>query len=202
MKLFFDCEFTGLHKNTELISIGIVGEDGRAFYAEFDDYDKSIHENTWIKENVIDNLFLVKLDEKGMKVPKSYELTTILGIKYTIKQKLLSWLLPYKNQKIEFVSDVCHYDFVLLIDLLANNALELPKNICPACIDINQLIADKYWITLSKAFDKSREELLKELCIRNIKSPINQKHNSLYDAYVIKAIYEELININQYMTLI
>lgn len=40
-KLFFDTEFTGLHKNTTLISIGIVSECGCKFYAELTDYDKT-----------------------------------------------------------------------------------------------------------------------------------------------------------------
>ena len=38
MKIFFDTEFTGLHKDTSLISIGLVDEDGKTFYAEFLDY--------------------------------------------------------------------------------------------------------------------------------------------------------------------
>ena len=41
MKIFFDTEFTGLHKNTTLISIGCIDEAGRTFYAEFIDYDRS-----------------------------------------------------------------------------------------------------------------------------------------------------------------
>ena len=36
MKIFFDTEFTGLVQNTKLISIGMVDENGRAFYAEMD----------------------------------------------------------------------------------------------------------------------------------------------------------------------
>lgn len=38
MKVFFDTEFTGLHKNTTLISIGLISEDRRIFYAELTDY--------------------------------------------------------------------------------------------------------------------------------------------------------------------
>ena len=37
MKVFFDTEFTGLYKDTNLISIGLVSEDGKEFYAEIDD---------------------------------------------------------------------------------------------------------------------------------------------------------------------
>ena len=35
MKVWFDTEFTGLHKNTTLISIGLVNEYNETFYAEF-----------------------------------------------------------------------------------------------------------------------------------------------------------------------
>ena len=55
MKVWFDTEFTGLHKNTTLISIGLVNEYGETFYAEFTDYDKNQCDD-WIKENVLNNL--------------------------------------------------------------------------------------------------------------------------------------------------
>ena len=55
MKIFFDTEFTGLRKDTTLISIGLVDENGRTFYAEFSDYDNS-QCDTWIHENVIKHL--------------------------------------------------------------------------------------------------------------------------------------------------
>ena len=51
-KLFFDTEFTGLHQNTTLISLGIVAESGQTFYAEFTDYD-DFNCDEWIKKNVI-----------------------------------------------------------------------------------------------------------------------------------------------------
>ena len=55
MKIFFDTEFTGLYKNTELISIGLIAENGYTFYGEITNYDKSQVDN-WIQENVINNL--------------------------------------------------------------------------------------------------------------------------------------------------
>lgn len=45
MKIFFDTEFTGLHKDTTLVSIGMVSEDNRQFYAELTDYDIMIKNN-------------------------------------------------------------------------------------------------------------------------------------------------------------
>ena len=49
-KIFFDCEFTGLHKNTTLISIGLISDCGKTFYAEFTDYDKG-QVDDWIKQS-------------------------------------------------------------------------------------------------------------------------------------------------------
>jgi hypothetical protein len=40
LKVFLGTEFTGLYQNTSLVSIGLVTEDGKTFYAEFDDYPK------------------------------------------------------------------------------------------------------------------------------------------------------------------
>ena len=56
-KIFFDTEFTGLHQNTTLVSIGLISEDGKTFYAEITDYDKS-QVDKWLQENVIDKLIL------------------------------------------------------------------------------------------------------------------------------------------------
>ena len=56
-KIFFDTEFTGLHQNTTLISIGLISECGKTFYSEFTDYDKSQLDD-WLQENVINNLII------------------------------------------------------------------------------------------------------------------------------------------------
>ena len=56
-KIYFDTEFSGLHQGTTLISIGLISECGKTFYAELTDYDKSQIDD-WLQENVIDNLTL------------------------------------------------------------------------------------------------------------------------------------------------
>lgn len=83
-------------------------------------------------------------------------------------------------------------DMVLLIDLLAGNAMKLPEFITPACHDINQDIATMLDISEKAAFDISREQLLTN---RGIDLPKGQKHNALYDAEVIKAIYEDFFSV-------
>ena len=62
MKIFFDTEFTGLHKDTSLISIVLISEDRRCFYAELTDYDENQCDD-WIRENVIKHLNMSKNEE-------------------------------------------------------------------------------------------------------------------------------------------
>ena len=184
MKIFFDTEFTGLHKNTELISIGLIAENGNTFYGEITNYDKS-QVDDWIQENVINNL---KYNGHHMIIDskENYEISMNFE---EVSFALNKWLKQFDT--VEWVSDVCHYDMVLLIDLLTNHgsALDLPYGkINSACHDINQDIAEAYYISEISAFDKSREEILKESKIEIT----GEKHNSLYDAKVIKAIYDWL----------
>lgn len=184
MKLFFDTEFTGLHKNTTLISIGIVSENGQQFYAELTDYDKNAENDKWIKENVIDNL-LTRFPKDIDKAP--YVENLHVGDKDSIAKSLEIWLKQFDY--VELVSDCCHYDMVLFCDLFGG-AFYIPKNVCPTCYDINQDIAQLYGISQQKAFDKNRESILKEFNDSLLDLNSEMKHNSLWDAYVIKEIYE------------
>ena len=171
MKIFFDTEFTGLHQHTTLISIGLVSEDGRSFYAESLFYDP-LQLTPWINTNVISNL-------SGQEDQKYLT-------KSSLRKNLLAWLEQFDT--IQFVSDVCHYDFVLLIDLLAGSALNLPSTIAPVCHDICYDISRQLSISLQEAFNLSRESLLEQFNL----TVEGQKHHALYDAQVIKAIYTHL----------
>ena len=168
MKIFFDEEFTGLTKDNDLISVGLISENNDIFYAEFSDYDINKCSD-WVKENVIANLMNV------------YDDRVLYDSKLNISLELQKWLNQFNN--IEFISDVCYCDFVNLIDLITNNALNFKYN--AVCHDINQDIAKYYNISEKEAFDKNRENIIDEI-------PYGEKHNSLYDAKVIKMIYERI----------
>lgn len=185
MKLFFDTEFSGLHKDTTLISISIVAENGKKFYAESADYDES-QCNDWIQENVLAYTILAGNEALAARLGKDSETTVVLGSKADIRHELGEWLKQFDS--VQFVSDVCHYDMVLLIDIFGT-AFDLPGNVAAVCYDINQDIARHYGISDREAFDKSREDIVAELCGGFI---AGDKHNALYDAEVIKAIYEEV----------
>lgn len=196
MKIFFDSEFTGLQKNTTLISIGLIDENNRMFYGVFDDCDES-QLNDWLIENIIN-----KLDYELPETLKDSELTYVKGDKTKIRLELLDWLNEGGYNIVEFVSDVCHYDFVLLIDLLWDCALSLPDNVSPVCVDINSHIARYKNITDFGAFGLSREKLIKSdlqynkkdtLLVEDLLS-LESKHNALYDAIVIKLICEGIEN--------
>ena len=184
MKIFFDTEFTGLHKNTSLISLGMVDESGRTFYAEFTDYDKSQCDD-WIQKNVINNLI-----NDSNKIDYESDNWFVIGDKDFICTMLKKWLKDYDS--VQLVSDCCHYDMVLFIDIFGT-AFDLPENVCPACYDVNQLIAEYYGIILKTAFDLSREEIIGESAIKG------DKHNALYDAKVIREIYYRYFKLNKAM---
>ncbi len=200
MNIYFDTEFTGLVPNTTLISLGCITEFGETFYAEFTDYNKDLCDD-WIKENVIANLYLER-DSNNPSALVKYDSNTrdacVKGDSKEVLKYLKSWLqdlegrYPYSTKRIQFVSDVCHYDFYLLCNLFGG-AFSLPKNVNPVCFDICQLIRRKYddlSITMYEAFDADREWL----CIyNNGELPEGKKHNSLYDAEVIKMLYERFM---------
>lgn len=188
MNIYFDTEFTGVHKDTTLISLGCVTENGQTFYAEFRDYDRSKCDN-WITENVISKLRLVN-DESIPEIASIHENDTSLSVcgdTAYIRKEFKRWLSNFDS--VQFVTDVGHYDFVLLIDLFGT-AFDLPANVSPCYHDINQDIALIGNISDRDAFNISRKELL-----LNITNKVCQ-HNALDDALMVKDIYEQ---INDYM---
>lgn len=168
----------GLYKDAKLISIGLISDDGREFYAEFTDIDVNSQDD-WIKQNVLVNTaYYGNKDIKGITDSNNY----YIGDKIIIQKYLKEWLLQFGD--IQLISDVCHYDMVLFIDIFGS-AFDLPENVCASCHDINQDIAAYYMIDEKTAFDFSREQILSdnEIYIEG------DKHNSLYDAKVIKNLY-------------
>ena len=196
MKVYFDTEFTGLHKDTTLVSIGLVSEDGRSFYAELNDYDR-LQTDDWFRENVEANLIYNKPEIWNSGVAD----IQILGNKKEVCVELIKWLNTFET--VQLVSDVCHYDMVLFIDLFGN-AFNLPKNVNPCCHDINQDIAhfqvltnNNFNFTEADAFDINREQMLSDAGLGEIPNIYAEKyggkHNSLYDAHIIKLLSETVL---------
>lgn len=193
MLIFFDTEFTGLVPNTSLISIGCLTEYGEEFYAELTDYNERLI-TKWIYDNVIDHLFY--RDDDPQFTRRSNDSCTVKGSMSYVGKEFRDWcnqLRYYHLDDIQFVSDVSHYDAVLLFNLF-DGAINTPKYISPAVYDINQMIADMCYVSLKDAFNISREDLLSG---SYEEMPIGDKHNALFDARVIKRIYEVMKSDNR-----
>ena len=55
MRFFYDCEFIEDGTTIELVSIGVVGEDGREFYAVSTEFDPE-RAGRWVRANVLPKL--------------------------------------------------------------------------------------------------------------------------------------------------
>jgi hypothetical protein len=199
MKIFMDTEFTGLHKDTTLISIGLISEDGRTFYAELTDYDKS-RIDKWLKENVIDNLifkepplgqqnhYLQSRIYHDVPIPLMHNLE-LRGNKDEVRIALTEWLSQFDS--VEMWSDCLAYDWVLFNDLFGH-AFNIPKNVYYIPFDICTLFEIRRVDP-----DINREEFADGFINtegKSINPNVIAKHNALWDAIVIKACYEKLMS--------
>ena len=198
LRIFFDMEFTGLHKHTTPISIGLVTEDGRTFYAEFNDYDRpQVQQDSWIQKHVINQLQFAE-PPSGQQEYWSWGKTnvSIRGSKEQIRRSLddwfqdllggpLSWIdyspdigpVRIDEPGIEMWSDCLAYDWVLFCDLFGS-AFQIPHCIYYIPFDLCTLLKSKNFdpdINREKFADLAGEE--------------EQKHNALWDAKVIKGCY-------------
>lgn len=171
-KVFFDTEFTGLHQNTTLVSIGLVAETEQTFYAELTDFDET-QVDDWIRQNVVDKLVLDNSSTEDATEIK------IKGDRIVVAAELSQWLSQF--EKVEVWSDCLSYDWVLFCQLFGH-AFKIPSNVYYIPFDI---------CTLFKAKgidpDVNREEFAKM-------NDGAEKHNALWDAKVIMGCYQKLVN--------
>lgn len=218
-KIFFDTEFTGLRKDTTLISIGLISECGKKFYAELTDYDQS-QVDEWIKENVISKLTLTHHIKKtnssweqwpgadlgrtenalslALKMRDVKEIPSIecIGQKAMVADRLKKWLSQFEH--VEMWSDCLSHDWVLFCDLFGG-AMEIPKNIYYIPFDLSTLFKLKGIDpdVNREGFATTVRTASGELIFFDEKGLIidAQKHNALWDAKVIKMCYDIAIKI-------
>ncbi len=181
-KIYFATEFTGLHQNTTLISIGLISECGKTFYAEFNDYDFN-QVDDWLRENVISHLQYNGTFQilEGSKTDISYKSTT-----ENIKDKLTIWINQF--DEVEIWSDCLSYDWVLFNQIFGH-AFNIPKNIYYIPFDICTLFKIK-----GIDPDISRGEFAKDLLVK-VAFQQGKKHNAMWDALVIRECYNKLMTI-------
>jgi hypothetical protein len=186
MKIFFDTEFTGLHKGTKLISIGMISEDAQTFYAENGRFENGFHskeDEAWIETNIIPNLkfygkgrgwnnSMLDFDHTGSR-------SDAYGEMWLIRDRLTDWLERFES--VEMWSDCLAYDWVLF-NHLWGHAFNIPKHVYYIPFDICTLMKIK-----GVDPDINREEFAGMTVGA-------EKHNALWDARVIKACHDKLIH--------
>lgn len=115
MRFWFDTEFIEDGKTIDLISIGIVAQDGREYYAESVECDLS-KASLWIRENVIPHL---------MQKPKT-------------RAQIGFEIIEFVGDKPEFWAYYADYDWVALCQLYGT-MMQLPRSWPMYCRDIKQL---------------------------------------------------------------
>jgi hypothetical protein len=95
MKYFYDTEFIEDGKTIDLISIGIVSEDGRTYYAISNEFD-AMKANDWVKENVLAKLELdVELYKSRLQIRD--EVAEFIRNDTTVKPELWAYYAAYDH---------------------------------------------------------------------------------------------------------
>ena len=115
MRFWFDTEFIEDGRTIDLISIGIVADDGREYYAESSECDLS-KASQWVCENVLPSL-------NGLVKPRNL---------------IAEQIVHFVGEKPEFWAYYSAYDWVVLCQLYGS-MIDLPKGWPMWCRDIKQL---------------------------------------------------------------
>ncbi len=118
MKFFLDTEFieAGRFRPIELLSIGIVSDDGRELYLEHRDAITS-DANQWVRDNVLPHL-------QGPRLPL-----------LAIQERILAFI---GEGKPEFWGYYADYDWIVFCQIFGA-MVDLPKGWPMYCRDIKQL---------------------------------------------------------------
>lgn len=111
MRLFLDCEFTQLSAQAKLISLALVGQDGREFYVEVID--------AWLEEDCSEFV-------KEIVLPQPWGGQYAMPI-IEARSALLRFLATY-DEELEVATDAPEYDWELFCELTYHDG-KWPKNV-------------------------------------------------------------------------
>lgn len=176
MKYFYDTEFLEDGRTIELISIGIVSQDGREYYAINRDapWDR-IQKDEWLMKNVVPSLDVFTL--KGSF--QQYRTTPKKDIAAQVHEFITRWV----SNPIELWADYAAYDHVALCQLWGR-MVDLPTGVPMFTNDIQQEAA-------RLGLDDGR--LPDTVPITGWgNSGAHVEHNALYDAQLCQVRWEFL----------
>jgi hypothetical protein len=177
MRYFLDTEFLEDGKTIDLISIGIVSEDHRSFYAISSECDMDrVLADPWLRENVWP--FIKDDVENGYALPRAEIARQLLEFVHPKHHTAALYrdLLPlHSPNESEFWGFNCAYDWVALRQLFGR-MIDCPQELPFYCNDIKQY---RKWLGV--------------LDLPRIASA--DKHNALADAQEVQMMFEFLRNI-------
>lgn len=149
MRYFYDTEFLEDGKTIELISIGIVCEDGREYYAVAKDAPwKRINRHDWLSRNVLPTLPRYFGDARNAyrsrRNPMALDFgSPLMRPKATIAREVADFVLPpramgSKAPDVELWADYSAYDHVVLCQLWGT-MMDLPSGMPMWTHDLEQL---------------------------------------------------------------
>lgn len=165
---FHECQINGID-TIQMISLGLVRENGEEFYKIVNDFDVDLAmQNEWLKDHVLLPIFK-ELKERNVISEANVESfkNDFSYTKEDLKRDLLSFI---GEDEPEFWAYYADYDWVNLCWLFGR-MMDLPSNFPMWCQDLMQLL------------DGVNPHYL-------VKQDTNKEHNALEDAKWNKAVYE------------
>ena len=135
LRYWFDTEFIEDGKTIDLISIGVVCEDGREFYAESLDADLSAA-SEWVQENVLPHLWSHQADKRDANAWSRDGGAGGLLTRYQMRGDLLRFVAQGEG-KPEFWAYYGDYDWVVLCQLYGR-MIDLPDGWPMFAMDVKQ----------------------------------------------------------------
>ena len=166
-KYFFDTEFIEKPNTIELISIGIVSEDGQEYYAISSEFDAR-KANVWVMENVID------------KLEKDIKRKTVA----TIKKEIIEFVVNKKDDRPNFYAYYGAYDWVVFCWIFGA-MIDLPDGFPQYQKDLKGMVDNLIEDKLKKDFTQKDFDKELEAFKSNKKYPKQDEdteHNALDDA--------------------
>jgi hypothetical protein len=148
MKYFFDTEFIENGITIDLISIGIVSEDGRTLYKQNRDC-KFPSASDWVWRNVFPSLTHFSMSGTRSCNERQHNLDSKLdarchgddcpwAYRFSIRDSILEFCDVEKYGKPEFWGYYADYDWVVFCQIFGT-MMQLPKGFPMYCRDVKQL---------------------------------------------------------------
>lgn len=176
MKYFLDTEFIERPNYIHLISIGIVCEDGREYYAISREFPLGqVWDDDWLRNNVLLPIHAELTGGEGFSFRSILNHRQSFGFDIrSIREQIIRFI---GKDKPEFYGYYADYDWVVFCWIFGR-MIDLPKNFPMFCIDLKQMM-------LERGLDGEWKR-------KNCPDPENE-HNALADAKWNHSLYKAIL---------